>query len=132
MRFDKQRGRIWFGVGVLLLLATGVMLLLLIAGGGWVYQAADYPGAMLVSDHTNYTGLTIRRDTSYRTQDPFPDVYNWYSVGFSLGPEKAAQSNCIYMEESAEQLIFSRQMAVHVCDTVSGRLIFVQRTVTIH
>ena len=76
--------------------------------------------------------MVIRRDTSYRTQDEFPVVYHWYSTGFSLGPEKAAQSSCIYMEESFNELfLIERHMAVYLCDADSGRMIFVERTLSI-
>lgn len=95
--------------------------------------AADYPGGMLVADNTLYTvspRLALRRDTSYRTSDALPLVYNWYSNGFSLGPESYAQSNCILMARATTTLrVVEQQMSVMVCDTASGRLIFVMRSI---
>jgi hypothetical protein len=96
------------------------------------YKAADYPGATQVSDHTVtkvLPSLTLRRDTSYRTQDAFPVVYNWYSSGFRLGPERRAQSACILMERSQTWLAVEQRMSVMLCDTSSGRMIFVMRSI---
>jgi hypothetical protein len=95
--------------------------------------AADYPGSMLVADNTIYDftpHLSLRRDTSYRTNDEFPLVYNWYSNGFNLGPEAYAQSNCILMANATTSLrVVEQQMSVMVCDTSNGRLIFVMRSI---
>ena len=96
-------------------------------------SAADYPGGMLVADNTLYNlspHLSLRRDTSYRTSDTLPLVYNFYSNGFDLGPESYAQSNCILMAHASTTLrVIEQQMSVMVCDTASGRLIFVMRSI---
>ena len=123
--------------GLLLLAGSGLVVLLL--GGVWLaarYQdAADYPGSARVAGQNIYKfspNLTIRRDTAYRTSDPFPAVYNWYSNGFQLGPESYAQSNCIQMTDSVTQLgVLQRQMSVMLCDTRGGRLIFVMRSLSL-
>ena len=123
--------------GLLLLAAVvGVAALL---GFGWLaarYQdAADYPGAARMAGQNIYKfspNLTIRRDTSYRTSDPFPTVYNFYSAGFALGPESYAQSNCIQMSDTTTDLhVLQRTMAVTVCDTRGGRMIFVMRSLSL-
>ena len=97
-----------------------------------VYQATDYPGATHVSDQNlfNYTpNFAWRRTTAYRTTDPFPKVYNWYSSGFALGPETYAQSNCILMARSSTiAWRVEEQMSVMVCNTPTDRMMFVMRT----
>lgn len=97
-------------------------------------HAADYPGSKIVSDHSIYKispRLYYRRDTSYRTSDPFPRVYNWYSSGFRLGPEKRAESGCILMENSTSFAVVKASMAVMLCDTNAGRMMFVMRAVSL-
>ena len=114
----------------------GVMLAVLafVASSWWIHyqQAGNFPGATLVADHTIYKGVPhifMRRDTSYRTTDPFPNVYNWYSSAFDLGPETRAQSSCILMAKATTWLAIERQTSVMVCDTPSGRMVFVMRSV---
>lgn len=98
-------------------------------------RAGDYPGAMRMADHFVYRftpNPTVRRESSYRTTDPFPKVYNWYSSGFALGPEQHAQSACILMAQSQTQfLLINTQMSVTVCETATGRMMFVMRSVTL-
>ncbi len=116
-------------------LAAGVVL----ASGAWLlvrYQnAADYPGASLMAGQNIYSlwpNPTVRRDSSYRTRDPFPAVYNFYSAGFQLGPEDYAESNCIQMARDFTDLrVIERHMSVTVCTTPSGPMIFVMRSLTL-
>jgi hypothetical protein len=126
-------------------LLWGLLLLAVVVGAGallgflWLaarYQdAADYPGAARVAGQYIYKfspNLTVRRDTAYRTADPFPNVYNFYSAGIELGPEAYAQSSCIQMSQAVTELrVFQRSMSVTVCDTPSGRLIFVMRSLSL-
>jgi hypothetical protein len=98
-----------------------------------VYQAAEYPGATMIADQTDtrYTpNFVIRRNTVYRSADPFNKIYNWYSVKFSLGPESYAQSNCILMTKSVTTgWVFDEQMSVMVCNTPNDPMMFVMRSV---
>ena len=100
------------------------------------YRAADYPGATLVADHSIYKivpHFTVRQDAYYLTTDPFPAVYNWYSSGFKLGPERHAESGCILMAKSATTArMIESQMSVTLCDTPTGRMIFVMRSFSLH
>lgn len=113
------------------------LILALILGLGVFHylRAGDYPGAMQMADHFVYRftpNPTVRRESSYRTTDPFPQVYNWYSNGFALGPEQHAQSACILMANSQTQfLLINTQMTVTVCETLTGRMMFVMRSVTL-
>ena len=116
-------------LAVVIVLASSVWLLLR-------YQdAADYPGAALMAGQNIYSlwpNPTVRRDASYRTGAPFLDVYHFYSSGFELGPEQYAQSNCIQMAKNyAKVFVVERSMSVMLCDTASGRMIFVMRSVTL-
>ncbi len=98
-------------------------------------RVIDYPGADIVSQHfsTHFRGHPyFRQDVSYRSADDFPVVYNWYSTGFDLGPEKHAISSCILMENTAAWFVFTRHMSVILCDAQSGRRIFVERTLSLH
>ena len=98
-----------------------------------IYQSADYPGATMVADQTDtrYTpNFVIRRNTVYRSTDPFNKVYNWYSVRFTLGPESYAQSNCILMAKSVTTgWVFDEQMSVRLCNTPNDQMMFVMRAV---
>jgi len=99
------------------------------------YQATEYPGATRVADQnlTLYTpNFVIRRTTVYRTDDPFSKVYNWYSSKLTLGPENYAQSNCISMSKSATRAwLLEEQMSAMVCNTPSGRMMFVMHALLI-
>jgi hypothetical protein len=96
-------------------------------------QAARYPGAARISSHANYKSLPreFRWDDAYRTADPFPAVYNWYSNGFNLGPERRANGSCILLEGLTSRLALERYMGVMLCDTPRGRMIFVSRSVSL-
>ena len=94
-------------------------------------NAADYPGAVFLGEHMLYKfspHLVVRRDTSYLTSAPFGEVYHFYSNGFDLGPEQHAQGQCILMGNSTTTAgMIESDMAVTLCDTPSGRMIFVTR-----
>lgn len=115
---------------VLLCAATSAAAL-----GASAYQrSADYPGALLVSAHNVYQvspHVYLRRDTSYRTTDAFPQVYHWYSRGFDLGPEVRAESACIYLQRATTTFVLEQYFGVMVCDTPAGRMMFVQRSVAL-
>jgi hypothetical protein len=98
-------------------------------------EAADYPGALLLSADDSYRLLPFpmyRRGVTYRSTAPFDDIYHWYSSGHHLGPEKRAMGACIQMVDSGDSLlIVETDMSVVLCDTPKGRMIFVTRTVTL-
>lgn len=125
----------WSALALTAWVAVSVLALGLILFLNWYRQSADYPGALLRADHTIYNfspTLNIRRDTSYRSSDRFNAIYNWYSTGFQLGPEARAQSGCILMAQSFTDFnIIERQMSVMLCDTPTGRMIFVMRAVSL-
>ncbi len=128
----RSTWRIALGVALVAVVAAGLFVLAAIPSFLGAWREADYPGASRLSDHSTYTlgHLSFRRDTSYRTKDLFPAVYNWYSAGHHLGPEERAQSNCITMERSFRELyVIERSMGVTLCDTKNGRMIFVTRTI---
>jgi hypothetical protein len=123
--------------GALLLVAL-ILAAALLGAGLFVARyraAADYPGAELMAGQDTYSlwpNPTVKRDTSYLTHDAFPRVYNFYSSGFALGPEDYAQSNCIQMAKNFTDLyIIERHMSVMLCDTPSGRMVFVMRALTL-
>ena len=126
---SRQR-RILIGVG----LGGGLCACWLVGVLGWwvaeAYSAADYPGALPVANHSLYRLSpmpNLRRDTSYRSTDDFPRLYNWYSRRFSLGPEAGAASACITMQKADSVLLLHRETTVVICDAGSDRLIFVTR-----
>ena len=96
-------------------------------------RAAQYPGAAPISSHSNYTALPyhFRWDNAYRTTDPFPRVYNWYSTGFNLGTEARANGRCILLEGATEWLTMARYTSVLLCDTPTERMIFVSRSTSL-
>ncbi len=125
--------RRWLITGLIALALAAASLAALLGLAAWhFYFAADYPGSARTSDHAiyGYAPLSIRRDTAYLTTDEFPAVYNWYSVGFELGPEQRAQSGCILMARSQTTLgLLRNSMSVTLCDTPKGRMVFVMRHV---
>jgi hypothetical protein len=130
---SHHRQHRWRRIAVLLFLA-----LVFSCGGGLgvalyqTYRATEYPGARQISDQSLVRYLpnfAWRRTTVYRTDDPFPKVYNWYSRRFSLGPETYAQSNCILMAKSATVgWGVEEQTSVTVCNTPTDRMMFVMRS----
>jgi hypothetical protein len=133
---DADR-RQWAVLGLLATMGLAVLAAALAAGAllARYFAEVDYPGAAPASDHTLYRlypALTLRRTTSYRTQDSFPQVYNHYSSGFALGPEMHAQSGCILMARDSKTFyVLDGQMSVMLCDTPAGRLIFIMRSLTL-
>jgi hypothetical protein len=121
-----------------ILIGCGSLILLaIVAGMIWLgfllqqsRQATHYPGARLVSSHSNYTRLPRRFkwDESYRTTDKFTEVLNWYSHALDLGGEIAAMERCIYLDSSSQQGIVSSYTGVFICDSTGSTLVFVSRT----
>lgn len=133
MQAEARQRRRWLVLGLMIWGSVGLIGFALVALANRYRQADHYPGATQIADHSLYTwtpSLSLRLDTSYRTQDKFPDVYHWYSHTFSLGPEVRAQSACIILEKSDAWLILENQMSVMVCDTPHGRMMFVMRAVS--
>lgn len=118
------------GCGVVALIITTAMVGILLLLFARDRQAAQYPGSVPISSHSNYKGLPFgyRWDNSYRTPDNFTDVYNWYSIRFDMGAEARAIGKCILLEASNGQLVFSRQISVFLCSTGFGQMIYVTRS----
>jgi hypothetical protein len=122
--------RILAGCGILFLVAIAAVLsftAFIISQGR---ESARYPDSIPVTQHENYTGLPFhyKWDNTYRSTDPFPAVYNWYSTGFNLGPEMRANGRCILMEGTEKRLAATRFTSVLLCDTQDGRMIYVSRS----
>jgi hypothetical protein len=135
-RRDLCRDLRWVLVALALLGVAGVLFMVLTAWAlSVMYQAADYPGAQMTSDNQITIWApnpTLRRSTSYLSDDSFRAIYRFYSVGFDLGPEAHAESGCILMADSETTLgLIQQQMTVMLCDTPSGNAIFVMRAVSL-
>ena len=122
-----MRKRMVVSVCVLLLALVGSCA---VASQG--YLAADFPGATLTASDTlvrYLPNLAVKRTSSYRSDAPFTEVYNWYSQRFSLGPESHAQGSCILMARSFTSLwVVREQITVTVCGTPNGQMMFVSRS----
>jgi hypothetical protein len=96
-------------------------------------QRVRYPGSIPMTAHSNYSALPrqFRWDNSYRTSDPFPAVYEWYSITFGLGAEARALGGCILLEGSDKQFAWKRHTSVVVCDTPGERQIFITRSTSV-
>ena len=94
------------------------------------YQSANYPGAEMISSHSNYSGLPkqLRWNQSYRTHDSFRKVYEWYSLRYEMGAENRANGSCIQLQSQLDGLIIKRYITVFLCGTSDGQLVFVDRT----
>lgn len=112
------------------LLASTVLALALL----WQRSSFDYPGASIITQHTNSRLLGqpyLQQSVSYRSTDAFPHIYTWYSTSFDLGTESHAQGPCILIENSHTWLVAHHHMGVTICDTQQQRMIFVQRTLSL-
>ena len=131
MKTNKHYNRkILTGCGIFVLLAVAAVIVFAAAIISQDRESARYPEAEPITRHENYTGLPFnyKWDDTYRTTDPFPAVYNWYSTGFNLGPEMRANGRCILMEGSEKRLAATRYTSVLLCDTPNGRMIYVSRS----
>ena len=122
--------------GKLMVGCAGVILLLVaLIGSGLIYfaaqqrQAVRFPGSVLVSSHANYAGLPthLRWDDSFRMNDSFTRVYNWYSTKFNLGSESRANGECILLEGSNQYIVIEQYMSVFLCQTDNGQVVYVSR-----
>lgn len=117
--------------------ALAIALAVMIWGGVAfvVYRAfaeIDYPGSTAASKQfitKTSPGFVVRSDAVYRSSDAFNRMYDWYSSGFSLGPERHAQGKCILMARNTRILWrIDQSMSVMLCDTPSDRMAFVMRS----
>lgn len=121
--------KVLFGCGTflfLVLFGVGVLAILFMSRDR---QATQYPGSVPISAHSNYSGLPsrFRWDNTYRTNDSFTAVYNWYSLTFDMGAESRAIGQCILLESSSRRFRVERLMSVFICETLNGRMIYVSR-----
>ena len=114
-------------VALLLLFAAGAVGVLAV---GRDRDLTHYPGARLLTSHSNYRGLPrqFRWDNSYFTTDAFTKVYNWYSVTFDLGAESRAIERCILLEGPVDQIVLERTYSILLCNTPEGQYIYATRT----
>jgi len=132
-RLPDRRWLVFVGLALLALaaLALGASVLALYR---W-YLPPEFPGAIVTSDRNAVlpgNAPVIRRDTSYRTNAPFNEVYRWYSLAFELGPEQYGQGTCIAMARSRTVLgLVDSDVGVTVCDTPNGQTITVSRSLVL-
>lgn len=125
----QQRFILWaLAVAGLALALSGLILVRLTL---YYWNAPDYPGSVQFGKN-NYYKITpqveVRQDASYLSNDNFRAIYNFYSSGFELGPEKHALGTCIEMMNTSNfARVIERNMSVTLCDTPKGRMIFVTR-----
>jgi hypothetical protein len=91
---------------------------------------AHYPGATIITSHSNYRGFPdqISWSNSYFSTDNFTTIYNWYSVKFELGAESRAIERCILLEGPTDQYLLRRHISVLLCNLPQGQLIYVNRS----
>ena len=116
-----------------LLLVLFIATLALAAVFRQLRAAADaaYPGSLQLS--ANDTGRFLpnpvfKTTTSYITEDSYPEVLRWYTLQFDLGLVRVGLEKCTHSFRENRQYGLSFDVAVTVCDTENGRLIFVERT----
>lgn len=130
----RFRAVVWLTLVILLGLTAFAVILIVppVQSAVATLRASDYPAADITADRlrfdTSSTAIQLRRNTAYRTTDTFPDVYQWYSIGFGLGPEQAGHNDCILMANTQTTSIFEQHMAVTVCESNGARRVFVQRS----
>ncbi|WP_420630231.1 hypothetical protein [Candidatus Leptofilum sp.] len=128
----KYNQRLLAGCGLLLILFFFVVAFTLLWFIQQDRQQVQYPGSVPLAAHSNYASLprTYRWDDTFRTQDGFTAVYNWYSTNFNMGAEARANGSCIYLETNENYIRIERYMSVFICGTAEGQLVFVSRTTT--
>jgi hypothetical protein len=98
------------------------------------YRSIDYPGSTVVSKGSIVRfmpSFALRHDAAYESTDTFSRVYTWYSRGFDLGTERHANGGCIQIGRTRPLLLGLRQdMTAQVCETPSGRRMYVMRAFT--
>jgi hypothetical protein len=119
---------------VLVLMAL-MFALLWGAAGVWAwhtYHAAEYPGSTATGAENLWrykSNITFKRTETYRSTDAFNVIYNYYGIGFGLGPERFAHGNCALMAHAKDILPrLHWEMSAMVCETKTDRMIFVSRT----
>jgi hypothetical protein len=129
-REPPRRGAILAGCFVSALVVAFVLLAAMVLAFRADRDAARYPGATVVTSHSNYQGLPtqIRWDNSYFTTDNFTDVYNWYSLTFDLGAESRALERCIELDGPVRRLLTVQTVNVLICGRDEGQLVYVTRT----
>jgi len=117
---------------------TTVFIFMILCGGAGVVSwrsgrtLAQFPGSELIADHSKYKFPKLYRwDDAYATQAPIDQVYQWYSITFDLGPEKAANSGCSLLEDVKTNFLAQRYFGVLICETGDERLMYVTRTTTL-
>ncbi len=95
-------------------------------------QQAQYPGSIPIASHSNYKSLprSYRWHDTFRTDDGFRAVYEWYSLKFNTGAEARANGTCILLESDDDFFRAERYVSVVICGTPEGQMVFVSRTTT--
>jgi hypothetical protein len=124
--------RLFVGCGLLLLILLFTVAFGLVSFITQDRQQAQYPGSVSLSAHSNYKGLprSYRWDDSFRTNDEFRAVYEWYSLKFNMGAESRANGSCILLEADDQYFRAERFISVFICGTPEGQLVYVSRTTT--
>ncbi|MEM7332292.1 MAG: hypothetical protein AAF490_09380 [Chloroflexota bacterium] len=115
----------------------GIILCFFIFAAGGLYlfnyerDSAIYPGAVVITQNSNYRSLPSNYiwNDSYRTQDDYNIVFNWYSQRFDMGPESRAIGSCAGMDKIDTFFWLRRDVSVFICQTAQGQLIFLDRVV---
>ncbi|MAU00007.1 MAG: hypothetical protein CL608_22930 [Anaerolineaceae bacterium] len=95
-------------------------------------QQAQYPGSIPIASHSSYKSLprSYRWHDTFRTDDGFRAVYEWYSLKFNTGAESRANGSCILLESDDAFFRVERYVSVEICGTPEGQMVFVSRTTT--
>lgn len=114
---------------------TFVFLLMILCGTAGIISwqtsraFAQFPDSELISSHSKYKLPKLYRwDDTYATEAPINLVYQWYSISFELGPEKAANGGCSLLEDVKRSFFAQRYFGVLICETGDERLMFVTRS----
>ena len=122
--------RIAIGCGILLILFFFVVAFGLLEAINRDREVVQYPGSVPIAAHSNYSNLprSYRWDDTFRTDDEFRAVYEWYSVNFNMGSESRANGTCILLEADDEYFRVERFISVVICGAPDSQLVFVSRT----
>lgn len=133
-KFQAYNAKILVSVSTVVILFFFIAAILLLNIMNNDRDQARYPGATVVSSHSNYSGLPFeyRWDDSFLVRDNFTAVYQWYSTTFNLGAEARANGDCIQLDGQTSQLQVNRTVNVLLCTTTQGQRVYVTRITAVN
>ena len=93
---------------------------------------ASYPGAKAIKGQ-NFTSLNLERqflrfENAYVSRDSLVAIRKWYSESFAISSYRSRTEDgetCVFLRQSVRDKPINRRVLITICDTASGRSIYV-------